>query len=183
VQPVLAHLDVLPVLIRLIAGVPASLSSSPKVLPGSKGVGGKGGGGDRAGGGVRSCVRVVAARVLGAVLMETDACYNEAMQTLLAESTEGTGIADHDDAVRKASSAALVLSIIQGDVTMVTRLVKVFLQPNVTRAGPAPTLATLRFKVQLEAEVLLRYVANPNDPDLVASLICSVCTCVVCVCE
>ena len=106
---------------------------------------------------------MIAARVLGATLMETDACYNDAMRTLLGEGIAGTGIADSDDSVRKASSAALVLSVIQGDVTMVKRLVSIFLQPNVTPAGPAATLATLRRKVQLEAEVLLRFIANGND--------------------
>ena len=174
VQPAISHLDVLPVLIGLIVGVPASASSSPKAQRRGGGGGGKGGS-DSASGGVRSCVRVIAARVLGATLMETDACYNDAMRTLLGEGIAGTGIADSDDSVRKASSAALVLSVIQGDVTMVKRLVSIFLQPNVTPAGPAATLATLRRKVQLEAEVLLRFIANGNDPDLVASLVHSVC--------
>ena len=102
--------------------------------------------------------------------------YEDVMDTFLGLRSAGAGIADGDDGVRSASRSAFLMAVMRGDAAMVDKAAQVFLEPNIVTQGAASRVATVRRKVEIEAEEILRHVANENDPELVAQLLKSVAT-------
>jgi hypothetical protein len=165
IKEAVLHLEIMPMLANLVLGLPATTSDKVR---------GRGASNDGHAAQIKSSVRVAAARVLGALLDEADPFHPAALKTLLGERRDGTGIMERDDAVRRASSAAFLMSVIEGDIAMLWKVVEVFLQPNIVTTGPASTVATVRRKVQVEVGNVMRHLANVNDPELVAKLVESV---------
>ena len=69
---------------------------------------------------VKSCVRMLAARILGALVEDQDAIFPLVMDTLLGERVPGRGLTDSDDGARRAgytTAIALHITAIAGYTT------------------------------------------------------------------